>query len=268
MELRRRALRAGKRVARQVLDRPELDPDSLYALSDPHLLPRVQSAIATVRPHSMVAYSGLGSLYEQVRHCERAGIEGAFVECGVWHGGAAALMAIANLAEGPVRRQLHLFDSFVGIPEPIDGIDGERALSDAKGRSKSAAGGELKVAWDYAERGGPGSAAQVSSLLESVGYDVDQVRFHVGWFQETVPAFAPTIGPIALLRLDGDWYESTKVCLDHLYRYVVPGGFVIVDDYGAYAGCRRAVDEFMDSLQERPFISRVNSEIRYLVMPG
>ena len=73
------------------------------------------------------------------------------------------------------------------------------------------------------------------------------------------------MGPIAILRLDGDWYESTKVCLEHLFDLVVDGGFVIVDDYGAYEGCRTAVDEYLAGRARRPYLSRVNGDIRYLV---
>jgi O-methyltransferase len=214
----------------------------------------------------MVANEGLSTLYEQVAHCETTGLSGAFVECGVWKGGAAALMAIANLDHSDERRALHLFDSFIGIPEPIDGLDGDRAIRETVGTSDEARG-RLRAAHDYSDRGGPGSEREVRALLEHVGYPQELVYVHQGWFQETVPSDAPAVGPVALLRLDGDLYESTKVCLEHFYDAVVPGGFVVIDDYGAYDGCRRAVDEFLAQVNPRPFLSIVNSDIRYLIKP-
>ena len=78
-----------------------------------------------------------------------------------------------------------------------------------------------------------------------LGIDRRQVVIHKGWFQETIPVAAPSIGPLAVLRIDGDWYESTRVCLAGLYDNVVDGGFVIIDDYGTFVGCAKAVDEFL-----------------------
>jgi len=223
-------------------------------------------AIARIRPSSMVSHRGLITLYEQVAHCETAGLSGALVECGVWKGGAAALMAIANLEQGSERRALHLFDSFVGIPEPIARLDGERAVRETVGKPEDAQG-RLRTANDYSHRGGPGSEREVRDLLGDVGYPQELVHVHQGWFQETVPSDAKSIGPVALLRLDGDLFESTKICLEHLYEPVVSGGFIVIDDYGAYDGCRRAVDEFLAKASPLPFLCRVNSDIRYLIKP-
>ena len=78
---------------------------------------------------------------------------------------------------------------------------------------------------------------------------------------------APAIGPIAILRLDGDWYASTKICLEHLYDQVVSGGFVIVDDYGTYEGCRKAVDEFLAARGLHVFLSHVDPDCRYWIKP-
>jgi O-methyltransferase len=178
-------------------------------------------AIERIRPNSMVAHEGLVALYEQIAYCEIVGLEGALVECGVWKGGAAALMAIANLYYAQERRPLHLFDSFIGIPEPIAGLDGERAILETVGKPEDARG-RLRAAHDYSDRGGPGSPREVRRLLGHVGYPQELVHIHQGWFQETVPSDAAAVGPIALLRLDGDLYESTQVCLEHFYEAVVP----------------------------------------------
>lgn len=212
----------------------------------------------------MVHEQALVTLYRQVAHCEAHSIRGSLVECGVWKGGAAALMAIATMRNGG-QRDLHLFDSFEGIPEPRSDIDGERAVREVGGAAN--AQGRLRVAWDYRELGGPGTEHESLALLEAVGYDRSFVQVHKGWFQETLPRDAPSIGPIAVLHLDADWYESTRLCLTHLYDKVVPGGFIMIDDYGCYDGCRTAVDAFLTDVAPVPFLHVVNGEVRYLEKP-
>lgn len=236
-------------------DHPDPRIDEEYDLEH-----EARAAIRRVRERSMVADAALITLYQQVAFCERQRIEGAFVECGVWKGGAVALMALANLAHGKERRMLHLFDSFQGIPEPNAAIDGAKATAEMGGAER--ARGRLRVADDYAARGGTGSVQEIEALLAEIGYERGRVRFHPGWFQDTVPAAGPDLGAIAILRLDGDWYESTKVCLEGLYDNVVPGGFVIIDDYGCYDGCRRATDEFMARLKPVPFLHHVTRDVR------
>jgi O-methyltransferase len=215
----------------------------------------------------MLSLRGQAALYQLVVHLERQNMPGAIVECGVWRGGSAVLMARASvLATGGSPRVLHLFDSFRGLPEPDSKVDGDRAVREVGGPAQ--ARGRLRVAWDYADRGGPGSVGEVRGRLATAGYDLSCVRIHEGWFQETVPIVAPDIGEIALLHLDGDWYDSTRICLQHLYPSVVSGGAVVVNDYGAYEGCRRAVDQFFDDMRRpRPFLVHVDRDIRYWLRP-
>jgi hypothetical protein len=118
----------------------------------------------------------------------------------------------------------------------------------------------------YDQFGGHGTIDECRTLLERIiGYDGSQIHYHQGWFQETLPSQASAIKNIAILRLDGDWYASTKVSLDYLFEKVVPGGFVVIDDYGSYDGCRKAVDEFLARLEQPLFLNVVNSQIRYLI---
>ena len=224
--------------------------------------------IEKVRPHTMVAYASLVSLWQQIRFCEEAGIAGDYVECGVWKGGSVALMALANLAYGDSRRRLHLFDAFDDICEPDPEVDGARALAEVSrfaGREKASLSGQLApVKGFYDHMGGAGQLGEVKRLMEhEVGYDPAHLVYHKGWFQDTLPV--AEIDRIAVLRLDGDWYASTKVCLEHLYDKVVPGGFVIIDDYGCYDGCRKAVDEFIAG--RRLFLNHVNKDCRYWIKP-
>jgi len=82
------------------------------------------------------------------------------------------------------------------------------------------------------------------NLFHRATLDADRVEFHVGWFQDTVPVAAENLGPIAVLRLDGDWYASTQVCLQHLYPLLSRGGILILDDYYYWEGCKKATDEY------------------------
>ncbi len=224
--------------------------------------------IALVRGNTMASFECLVTLYQQVRYCELNDIPGCYVECGVWKGGAAALMALGNVAYGAARRQIHLFDAFDDICEPDQAIDGERALAEVEkiaGVDRSELSGRLRpLTGVYDGHGGIGTVEQVDLLMRNVvGYDGDCLHYHVGWFQDTLPA--TEVGEIAILRLDGDWYASTKVCLEHLYEKVVPGGFVIIDDYGAYEGCRKAVDDFMVANGVGAYLNHVNIDCRYWI---
>jgi hypothetical protein len=93
----------------------------------------------------------------------------------------------------------------------------------------------------------------------------DNVYYYEGWFQETLPVCKDQIEKIAILRLDADWYASTKICLEFLYDKVVPGGFVIIDDYGTYEGCKKAVDEFREKQRITAFMVHVNHDCRYWI---
>lgn len=149
-------------------------------------------------------------------------IPGDFVECGVFAGSQVAAMAKAMLDAGDVARRVHLFDSFQGIP----------------------AGGEHDATWTHPAGTSACSRDAVRAHMREWGVPEDFLVWHPGWFQDTVPV--ANIERIALLRLDGDLYESTLVCMEHLYPRVTPGGWVIVDDYGL-PGCRKAVNQFLGS---------------------
>ena len=174
------------------------------------------------------------TLWDQSCQVLHADIPGSFVECGVWRGGSAAVMALAIRHCGQAR-DLHLFDSFEGLPEPT-----EKDGSVAKEYSGGRASGSLKSV-DQCKAG----LEEVQAfLLGHLGLDAPKVHFHVGWFQDTLPKIAPKLGPIALLRLDGDWYESTRLCLESLYPLISRGGMVVLDDYYDWTGCKQATDEY------------------------
>jgi hypothetical protein len=142
-------------------------------------------------------------------------------------------------------RDVHLFDCFDDICQPDLKVDGDRAIREVGG-AEFAKGELLPVKGFYKNHGGTGNEIKVNSLIvDEIGFPSDHVVIHKGWFQDTLPAARDHIKQIALLRLDGDWYASTKVCLENLYEQVVRGGVIIVDDYECYEGCKKAVDEFL-----------------------
>jgi O-methyltransferase len=224
--------------------------------------------IGRVRAYTMLSQERLLTLYENVIYCEENGISGDFVECGVWKGGAVALMALANLRHGSARRGIHLFDAFTDICEPDKEVDGERAIREAKELSRGGGVGGKLVPLEgfYDTMGGTGTLEGNKRLLEGeIGYDPNFLHYHPGWFQDTLPKDAAQIKRVAILRLDADWYASTKICLEYLYGKVVKGGIVIVDDYGCYEGCRKAVDEWRRDKKIADYLHRIDAEGRYWI---
>ena len=239
-----------KVIAKYSVSRP-IQPDNI-----------LKEHLEIINKNTMVNYEGLISLYDQVKYIEENNIIGDFVECGVWKGGCVGLMALANKRFGRKYRKLHLFDSFQGIPEPVEGIDGDLALNQANEWSDGGKTGRMRpLPGFYDNYGGVGTLQDNKDLLEKIiGFPRKHIQYHSGWFNETIPP--NKIESIALLRLDSDWYESTKICLDSLVSKVVENGFIIIDDYGTYDGCKKAVDEYFSN---RYYFHRVNQDIIYLV---
>lgn len=193
------------------------------------------SLILKVKPYyTMVSYQGLSNLYELSVLAEKEKLQGDFVECGVYRGGCAAIMA-KIVRRYRSKRKIWLFDSFRGLPEPTE-KDGPKAVLDAGNRSC----GKLDCVNICVA-----SSGDVVQLFSSLNLYSDNIIIKEGWFQETLPKFKGEVGPIAILRLDCDWYESTKCCLENLYDNVVSGGFIIIDDYDYWQGSKEAVNEFL-----------------------
>jgi len=223
------------------------------------LMEEAETAAQKVAGHTMLSILKLATLYEQVAYCEKNNIPGALVECGVWKGGAVGIMALANLQYGKKRRPLYLFDSFDDICEPDPEVDGALAVKDVEGllgrKIENLSGRTAPIKGVYDSRGGHGTIETCRALLvDQLKYEESMLHFCKGWFEDSLPREAPQINQIALLRLDADWYKSTKICLDYLYDKVVPGGFIIFDDYGRYEGCKKAVEDFFVERKIRPFL--------------
>jgi hypothetical protein len=204
--------------------------------------------IRTVRPRTMTSHEKLYALIVAVRHVVDQGIDGACVECGVWRGGSMQAIALTLLARRVTHRDLHLFDTFEGMPEPSERDrrhDGEPAADVLARTAKTG------VFWAVA------GLDDVRSGMQQTGYPVERIHFHAGRVEETIPAQAPE--RIAILRLDTDWYESTRHELEHLYARVPSGGIVLLDDYQYWEGARQAVDEFLARTGERLLLAPMGS---------
>jgi O-methyltransferase len=255
-----------KRILKEILKAADYE---IVRRANPILVPKekFRDHQAIVSGATMTTDARQATLYDQATYCHKAGIEGSIVECGVWRGGAIGLAALAmKLAEKTPTRELHLFDAFDDICAPDPSVDGARALKEFPNAKPRKPGDDpTPEKGFYDSLGGHGTVAACRELIEgTIGYPAQLVHYHVGWFQNTVAVSSKLLGRIAILRLDGDWYDSTKICLSYLYDLVTPGGFIIIDDYGYYEGCRRAVDEFTNDREINPYLHRVDASCYYI----
>ncbi len=214
-----------------------------------------QRIITAVRPWTMTSREKLFGLISAVRYVEAHGIRGDIVECGVWRGGSMQAAARALLDVGSSSRHLYLFDTFEGMPPPTeeDRRQDGKAAADLLAALPKTAG-----IWAHA------SLEDVRDGFASVPYPADLVHFVPGMVEDTVPEQAPE--SIAILRLDTDWYASTRHELEQLYPRLVPGGVLIIDDYGWWQGSRKAVDEYLEQTGARLLLLRID-EGRIAVKP-
>lgn len=193
--------------------------------------------------HTMIGLKRLHSLREQVETTLKERIPGDYIETGVWRGGACIMMRAVLAAYGVRDRIVHVADSFTGVPPP----DRIRFPAD-RGRNF----------YRYKQLAVP--LEQVQANFALYGLLDEQVRFHKGWFSETLPKFdSPRL---ALIRLDGDLYESTMDGLQALYPRLSPGGFVVVDDY-AMRSSRTAVHDYLESRGEKAALERIDDYAVY-----
>jgi O-methyltransferase len=215
----------------------------------PHYLQvdsRYAEIIKAVEPFTMTPYEKIAAMIDAVRYVTRTKIPGAIVECGVWRGGSMMAAALA-LREANDVRDLFLFDTYAGMSAPTDKDIDYAGVPAMYRYVESAAGDHNK--WCYA------SLEDVRINLTSTGYPEEMCHFIKGNILETLPCERPR--EIAILRLDTDWYESTLHELTHLYPKLSHRGILIIDDYGSWQGCQKAVDEFF--AERGPFLCRIDS---------
>lgn len=206
------------------------------------------------RPYTMVTPERLIATVDSVEHVVRRGIPGALVECGVWRGGSVLAMVLTLQRLGVDDRDVYLCDTFTGMTEPTD-EDTSAFDPPAVGTFERArAGGERAWSWLFGDD--VFGLEQVEALLASTGYPRGRLHFVVGPVEETLPEQAPE--QVAVLRLDTDWYASTKHELETLYPRLSPGGVLILDDYGHWEGSRQAFDEYFAAAGGRPLLARTD----------
>lgn len=195
--------------------------------------------------YSMLQVTGLHNLYQSIRYITANQIPGNLIECGVFPGGTSIFAALCMRHMGLASRKLFLSDTFEGFPS---------------GSS------DIKKGQVIAGRRFDNFADLVRSNIESELGEALEIELVQGDVAETLPKL--DTGPLSLVRLDTDFYESTRAELTELYPKLVPGGVLIVDDYGIYEGSRRATDEYFGGLSSPPLFSRVDNGVWFGIKPG
>lgn len=213
---------------------------------------KTQALCRVVEHYTMTSPERVSALRDAVEYVLINKIPGDIVECGVWKGGSMMACALTLLAKSE-RRDLWLFDTFEGMPPPTE-VD-----IDLEGRTAN----EILQRHRFWARA---SLSEVQKNIESTGYPLEQVRFVKGRVEDTIPKSAPQ--QISLLRLDTDWYESTYHELVHLYPRLSPGGVLLIDDYGHWAGSHRATDQYFAEQAVHPFLHRIDYTGRLIVKPA
>jgi O-methyltransferase len=211
------------------------------------------------REETMTSIERMYALYKATCYLVDRGVPGDFVECGVWRGGSVMLIALTLLLRQCTGRDIWLYDTFSGMTPPsvhdVQEMSGRAAADILAERERSAA----DPFWGIAAR------AEVENNLRGTGYPTDRFRIVKGDVRETIPADVPSA--IALLRLDTDWYETTRHELEHLYPRISQGGVLIVDDYGYWRGSRKATDDYFRSIPDGPLLNRIDFTGRIAVKP-
>lgn len=208
----------------------------------------------TVSPFTMTGGERVLCLIRATKYLVENCIEGDFVECGVWRGGS--MMAVAHMLKrlGDTTRKLYLYDTFAGMSKPtekdvrFDGVSAQELIEKVFKDPR---------AWCYADK------QEVTKNLLSTGYPESNVLLVEGRVEETIPRTLPP--QICLLRLDTDWYESTRHELTYLYPKLVKNGVLIIDDYGHWLGAKQATDEYFEQRALKPFLQRVDYTCRVAV---
>lgn len=197
-------------------------------------------------PFTMVSPSALENVRTATETVLREGVPGDLIETGVWRGGLCIMMKAVLMAAGSSRR-VFVCDSFQGLPEVSEGVDAPLQLHDRP---------LLAISVD-----------KVRENFSRFGLLDENVRFVEGWFADTMPKLRDEIDQIAVLRLDGDYYTSTREVIDPLYDKVAPGGFIIVDDYGIYDQARDAIHDFWSDRGLSPDLIQVDASCHYWRKP-
>ncbi len=214
-------------------------------VSPPDFRPDELEILNAVRPWTMTSPARIYALIQAARYVGANDIPGAIIECGVWKGGSMAAIARTLLQLNDHTRELYLFDTFKGMTAPTE--------KDIEYTGKTA----LQVLQDIpGDRCDDAPLEQVKEVLHATGYPKEKIHFVRGPVEQTIPSSAPN--SIALLRLDTDWYDSTKHELVHLFPRLSKSGVLIIDDYGHWQGARRACEEYFAQNRVPILLNRID----------
>jgi O-methyltransferase len=208
-----------------------------------------------VSPYTMTSKERVFALIQAVKYISRHKIPGDIVECGVWKGGSMMAIAKTLVAEKDLSRELYLFDTFSGLTDPSDedrDFSGRDAAELFEIRNK-----EDGLIWCHAPLDG------VRNVMSSTAYDQSKIHFIEGKVEDTLPSNAPE--KISLLRLDTDWYESTRHELIHLFPRLSINGVIIIDDYGYWQGAKKAVDDYFEKHNIKILLNRIDESGRIAI---
>jgi O-methyltransferase len=256
-KITRELLRPFRRLSRGHRSSAQSNPSAARQYPPDFTAPEI-ATVKAVAPYTMTGSERVVGLVRAVEHLVRTGISGDIVECGVWRGGSMMAVALTMMRLGQPNRKLHLFDTFEGMPPSADIDRGHAGRLASENRKTSP--------WSTPDSWCMAGIDEVKQNLFATGYPSDLLCFVQGRVEETIPQHAPE--SISLLRLDTDWYESTRHEFEHLYPRLVPGGVLILDDYGFWQGARRATDEYLATVRNPPLLCRIDSCGCIAVKPG
>jgi hypothetical protein len=211
---------------------------------------------ARCKDYTMTSVERMYGLYQSLLHIVENNISGDFVECGVWKGGSSMFICHFLKEKGMLDRKIHLYDTFEGMSDPTE-FDKNQAGETASGLLRVQDKMDADSIWCYS------SLEEVKSNLRQTGYPEANLVFVKGKVEDTLAGHLP--GRLALLRLDTDWYESTKVELELLYPLLAENGILIIDDFGFWEGAKKAVVEYFGRMGKAPFLHRIDFTGRMLV---
>ena len=201
----------------------------------------------------------LYSFWNAVNYVVNNHIPGDFVECGVWRGGSAMMAAMAFMTAGDLSRKLWLYDTFAGMPPPSENDIQIRSGKHAREYLETEDRVPAYNTWAIAD------FDDVQKNIYSTGYPQEKIVFRKGLVQETLRE--PKPDTISILRLDTDWYDSTRLELKELWPLLVRSGVLIIDDYGWWKGQKQAVDEFFAAMSFKPCFFRIDVAMVMLIKP-
>ena len=221
--------------------------------------PNERSIISAVEDFTMTSSTRIWSLLQAVKYVHSSNVSGAIVECGVWRGGSMMAVALQLNELQDTERELWLYDTYEGMTDPTERDKESTTGTSASTLLQTTSVGDGNNIWCLADE------ADVRQNMYSTKYPDSRLHFVKGDVAETLTREFPD--EISILRLDTDWYESTRVELEVLYSRLVSGGVCILDDYGHWLGARDAVDEFFTQHPPRPLISPIDFSGRIFIKP-